>query len=510
MKFLQWIRKTLESQRTTSPLTRSQPSKTLTQWNEAMLRSYFAHSADVSVISHKYTNEACPTVVFVYCEGMIDSKQMLEWVIPNLNISINDHSDWKAITENLTDLLQLQSIRDDESLFTCLFSGNLIIVFESLSLIYTVCIPQIPQRTPEESATEISLKGPRDAFTEEIFTNVALIRKRLRTPSLCNEPFEIGARSKTKVSLMYIRDIANPNTIQEARNRLNNIHVDALLSSAQLEEGISDRSFSLFPLIDYIGRPDFIAECLLRGRFAVIVDGSPMALIAPSNLTEQLKSPEDLHLTFYFVSFERALRLVGLFVAIFTPGFWVALSTFNMEQLPFPLLATIVTSRTGLPTSAPLEALLMLFLFEIFREAGIRLPKAVGQTIAVVGGLIIGDAAIRAGLASPTMLIASSVTAVATFTLVNQSLSGTVSVLRLFVLVCSSIIGLFGFFVSMFFIVVYLSGLRSFGLPYLAPLSPVTFRGLLPALLALPWSSEKTRPGMLNTIDSTRERSDSE
>lgn len=507
MNLLHWIRKRMYQERMTSPLDRRQPSQTLTSWNEEMLRSYFAQSADVSVVSHKYNNDVCPKVILVYCEGMIDSKQMLEWVIPTLNISMKEHSDWKAITENLTDLLQLESIRDDESMFTCLFSGHLLIVFESLSLVYTCCIPQIPQRTPEESATEISLKGPRDAFTEEIATNIALIRKRLRTPSLCNEPFEIGTRSQTRVSLLYIRDIANPNIIQEARNRLNGIHVDALLSSAQLEEGLSDRSSTLFPLIDYIGRPDFIAECLLRGRFAVIVDGSPMALIAPSNLTEQLKSPEDLHLTFYFVSFERALRLVGLFVAIFAPGFWVALSTFNMEQLPFPLLATVVTSRIGLPTSAPLEAILMLFLFEIFREAGIRLPKAVGQTIAVVGGLIIGDAAIRAGLASPTMLIASSVTAVATFTLVNQSLSGAVSILRLFVLLCSSIVGLFGFFISMFFIVVYLAGLRSFGLPYLAPLSPVTFRALLPALLAQPWSSEKRRPGMLDPIDSTKEGS---
>ncbi|WP_079914074.1 spore germination protein [Paenibacillus sp. 32352] len=505
MNLLHWIRSRLEDRRTTSPLTRSKPSKMLTRWDEQTLRSYFAHSDDICIAAHTYSNPACPKVIFVYCEGMIDSKQLQEWVIPNVTVCIKEHSKWETITDHLGGLLQLESIRSDESLFTRLFSGHLVIVFEALSLVYTVSIPQIPQRNPEESATEISLKGPRDAFTEEISTNVALIRKRLRTPTLCNEPFEIGTRSRTKVSLMYIRDIANPNTIQEARNRLNNICVDALLSSAQLEEGLSDRSYSLFPLIDYIGRPDFIAESLLRGRFAVLVDGSPMALIAPSNLTSQLKSPEDLHLTFYFVSFERALRLIGLFVAIFVPGFWVALSTFNMEQLPFPLLATVVTSRTGLPTSAPLEALLMLFLFEIFREAGIRLPKAVGQTIAVVGGLIIGDAAIRAGLASPTMLIASSVTAVATFTLVNQSLSGTVSVLRLFVLVCSSILGLFGFFISMFFIVVYLSGLRSFGLPYLAPLSPITFRGLIPALLALPWSAEKSRPGMLETIDSTRE-----
>ncbi|UQZ85293.1 Spore germination protein XA [Paenibacillus konkukensis] len=506
MNWVAWLRKKLAEKHNASPASGQDPTQVITDWNEEKLTAFFAGSSDVKIIGQRYHHDRSLKLVFVYCEGMVDLQKFQEWIIPVLDQQLKRSADWQPVLGEVTDLLQLQPIRSNEDMYTLLFSGQLLLLFESLSLMYSVNIPQIPQRNPEESTTEISIKGPRDAFTEELATNVALVRKRLRTPSLCNEIFEIGRRSRTKVSLMYIRDIMNPHIIQEARERLSRIEVDALLSSAQLEESLSDHSYSLFPLVDYIGRPDFIAQCLIRGRFAVLVDGSPMALIAPSNLTEQLKSPEDLHFHFYFVGFERLLRIVGLFVAIFAPGFWVALSAFNMEQLPFPLLATVTNSRIGLPTSAPLEALLMLFLFEIFREAGIRLPKAVGQTIAVVGGLIIGDAAIRAGLASPTMLIACSVTAVATFTLVNQTLSGAVSVLRIFVLLCASFLGLFGFFLAMFFIVVYLSGLRSFGLPYLAPLSPVSIRGLLPALLSLPWNKQKQRPPMLHPKDGTRQR----
>ncbi|MFE5321022.1 spore germination protein [Paenibacillus sp. NPDC056579] len=509
MNLIRWMRNRL-NQQTRTPFDDKQPSQVMSDWNEEMLRSFFDKSGDVQIVEHRYANESCPKLVLIYCTGMIDSRQFMEWALPILDHHMNRSDDWQENIAELTATLQMQSVRTDTCLYSCLFSGQLIVFFESLSLMYSVNIPQIPQRTPEESTTEISVKGPRDAFTEELSTNIALIRKRLRTPSLCNEMFEIGKRSRTRVSLLYINDIANPDTIQEARKRLNGIHIDALLSSAELEEGISDSSFSMFPLIDYIGRPDFVAESLIRGRFAILVDGSPMALIAPSNLTEQIKSPEDLHFTFYFVGFERMIRLVGLFVAIFTPGFWVALSTYNMEQLPFPLLATVATSRIGLPTSAPLEAVLMLFLFEIFREAGVRLPKAVGQTIAVVGGLIIGDAAIRAGLASPTMLIMSSVTAVATFTLVNQSLSGTVSILRLIILLCSSVLGLYGYFLSMFFTVVYLSGLRSFGVPYLAPLSPPgSLKEIVAAVASRPRSEDTRRPSILDTTDTTREGKDS-
>lgn len=470
--------------------------------DEDSLRAKFSSSADVVFKSLPDFQDIIP-VRLMYSSGLIDSKVMTQYVLPDLVHKLKLFKDWESLTKELENSMQWSKLNPLDNIENMLFSGKVILFFPSEYSGYAIDIPELPNRQPEESNTEVAIKGARDAFTEDLSSNVALVRKRLRSASLHNEEWKIGERSQTRVALLYISDVINPKVINEARHRLNGIKVDALITSGQLEEALGDSTLSLFPLIDYIGRPDFVSESLLRGRFIIIVDGSPMALIAPCNLFEQLKTPEDSYFPYHFVIFERILRLLGLLIAIILPGFWIALTCYNMDQLPFLLLATVTVSRFGLPLSAPLELLLMLGMFELFREAGIRLPKAVGQTLAVLGGLIIGDASIRAGLTSPTMLVVSATTAVATFTLVNQTLSGTVSIIRLYVLLWSSLLGMFGFFIGVFSLVAYLSVLESFGLPYLAPLSPLTYKDLMGAFLRKPWAFSKKRPDMLNTIDNT-------
>lgn len=445
--------------------------------------------------------------ILIYCTGLVDLMQINEAVLPQLNYLLLQSEE---INDSFAEspLLQLQIINKEQELLHHLFEGNMIIIFEKQQQLFSVDVADIPGRKPEESNTEVSIKGPRDGFTEELSTNIALIRKRLKTPSLYNEQFRVGRRSQTKVSLLYLFDVARPEVIDEVRKRIMKLDIDGLLSNEQLEEGLSDYSHSLFPLFDYIGRPDHVCASLLRGRFAILIEGSPMAIMAPINLTALLKSPEDMHMPFYYVALERFFRLIGITISIFAPGLWVALTTYDMDQLPFQLLATVSNARIGLPLSSPMEAFLILGLFEIFREAGVRLPKAVGETVAVVGGLIVGDAAIRAGLTSPTMLFVAAITAVATFTLVNQSLSGTVSVFRLFILVCSSVLGMYGFCIALLSLITYLSRLESFGLPYLAPLSPLSLRDLLSALLIKPPDKMNKRPDILHTNDSSRKKED--
>ncbi|ANA82682.1 spore germination protein [Paenibacillus glucanolyticus] len=476
--------------------------------NEESLRAMFSSSADVIITSYPGKDKGAVPVLLLYCEGMINSMVLTQYVLPNLEHKLGDSSEWDELSNMLDTSMEWNRVEQHVEVMKQLFAGRLILFFSTHQCFYSIDIAKMPKRQPEESNTEVAIKGARDGFTEDISTNVALIRKRLRTASLHHEQSVVGVRSQTKVSLLYISDIVRPEFIQEAKKRLDELKVDALVTSGQLEEGICKSSLSLFPLVDYIGRPDFVVECLLRGRFVFLVDGSPMAIIGPCNLIELLKSPEDSYFPFYFVTFERLLRLFGLLIAIFLPGFWIALTSFNMDQLPFPLLATVTNSRFGLPFSGPMEILIMLGMFELFREAGIRLPKAVGQTIAVLGGLIIGDAAIRAGLTSPTMLVVSATTAVATFTLVNQTLSGTVSVIRLYVLAWSSFLGMLGFFMGMMSIIAYLSVLESFGLPYLAPLSPLTPKDVVSAVLKKPWFFSRRRPEMLNPIDGTSKEGD--
>lgn len=338
-----------------------------------------------------------------------------------------------------------------------------------------------------------------------MITNIALIRKRLATLSLCCEKIHLGRKSNTVVALLYLGDVINESIIQEARDRLQTINVDAVISSAQLNDALSGRSFSLFPLLNYTGRPDFVADSLLRGRFAVIVDGSPMALIAPASLSFILDSPEDVHNPFYFVAFERILRVLGLLISVLLPGLWISVSSFNLDQIPYQLVATISSSRLGLPLSGPMDFIVMLLLFELFREAGARLPKVVGQTVTVVGGLIVGDAAIRSGITSPTTLVVTSLSTISMYTLVNQSLAGTITVLRIVILLISTVFGIYGFMISLMGLILFMSTLESFGVPYLSPLSPPQFGEMIASLLAKPWKKLKRRPHALSPQDDTRQ-----
>ncbi|WP_054024477.1 spore germination protein [Bacillus sp. FJAT-28004] len=433
-----------------------------------------------------------------YCEGMVD-KTELNVYFTRMCQYINGLLTHPGEVQDFVEELPLYEIKMTAGdMVASLFTGSLIIYREGAIDFWVVHISKIPQRSIQESNTEISIKGPKDAFTEDLFTNISLIRKRMQTGLLYSEQFVIGSLSKTQVSLLYLSHKANPDMIVEVRKRLNNIDMESVTSSGQLEQWLSDRTFSLFPLLDYIGRPDFVIETLLRGRFTIIVDGSPMVLIGPSNFFELLKSPEDVHFPYYYVMLQRALRITGLVLSIFLPGFWIAIATVNLSQIPFALLSTVVISREGVPMPSFLEALLLLFQFELLREAGVRLPKAVGQTIGIVGGLIIGDSLIKAGLASPTLLVVIAISVVATFSLVNQSLSGTVSLLRLFILLISSILGIYGFFLSMFLILIYLCRLDSFGLSYLEPISSLRMKDWLSALLVDPFRRSRVSSSMIN------------
>ncbi|WP_216827790.1 spore germination protein [Alkalihalobacterium elongatum] len=429
-------------------------------------------------------------IISFYCEGMTDIAQLNDYYYSVVNKIMEPH-DNHLEQVSLLELPPIERIHSIAKMFEKLFSGFLILYKVNESFFYGVDISKIPQRVPAESTTEVSIKGPKDAFTEELNVNISLIRKRLKTKHLMSETFTIGTLSQTKVALLYLNNKASNDLIQDVKERLDTFETESIVSSGQLEQWLSDRTFSLYPLFDHILRPDFVVECLLRGRFILIIDGSPVVIIGPINLFELIKSPEDVHFPYYFVIFQRVIRLIGIYIAIFLPGFWIAISSVNLDQIPFPLLATVVVARDGLPFPAAVEAFFILGLFELLREAGVRMPRALGQTISIVGGLIIGDAAIRAGLASPSLIVIIALTAVATYTLVNQSLTGTVTVLRLYSLLISSFLGLYGFFLTMFSILIYLCRLESFKISYLEPIASLNFKEFLSALSLNPLKRKK-------------------
>ncbi|WP_404443307.1 spore germination protein [Sutcliffiella horikoshii] len=460
------------------------------------LKSQFSQSQDVVCKKHTTDSE---TFELLYIESLINQQYLDQYILPKLN-------ECKGISVklNLQTLFQVEEVTSKslEEMNSLLFEGNVLFLVEDSLL--SIKAGEFPKRQPEESALETSIRGPKDGFVEDIKTNISLIRRRLNTPSLCLEKFTIGKRSKTKVVLMYLDDVMDEKVLMEIRKKLDQVELDVLTSTYELESSVRDHPYSLFPTMDFTGRPDFVVQTLNQGRFALLVDGNPTVSFAPINLLLQTKSPEDTYINFAYVSLERLIRMVGIMVSAFLPGIWIAFSSFNIEQIPYLLVATISVSRFGLPLSAPIEMFTILFLFELFNEAGVRLPRAIGQTVAVLGGLIVGDAAIRAGLTSPTMLVVAAITYIASFTLVNQSLSSAITIIRFTVILLSTFFGLFGVVLGFILTVFYFSTLSSFGVPYFGSLAPISLKEAVKSFLRAPVQFYKSRNASTSPDDATR------
>ncbi|MBO9604516.1 MAG: spore germination protein [Paenibacillaceae bacterium] len=463
--------------------------------SEPMLRRLFQYCADVHIQAGDNGDSANPMpLVIVFCEGLtnLDSitDQMLAYIREQMRLEADETAPSFGSRITNAHTLRLKRLAPDTGphlLVDLVFSGSMLLHFPLEGRTFTVDIASVPQRGPEDSNAENSIRGSRDGFIEELDINVALIRKRLATNSLCYERFTLGRRSRTQVGLLYMNDLASPKTIDMCRKRLQEIDVEAISNNAQLEELLTGDQLTLFPLTDYTGRPDYAGYALMQGRFILLVNGSPTATIAPANIMLLFSSPGDAYSSVLFATFTRLLRIFALLLSLFLPGFYIALCVFNPDQLPLPLLATISVARTGTPLSAPFELFLMIILLELFREAGLQLPKPIGSTITVVGGLIIGDAAIRAGLISPSIIVVAAASVVASSTLVNQNLIGSITVIRMGVFLFSSTLGMFGFLLAILLLTLHLVQLESFGLPYMTPLSPLDVKQLPFSLLRLPW-----------------------
>ncbi|MFD1674191.1 spore germination protein [Alicyclobacillus fodiniaquatilis] len=445
-------------------------------------------------------------VLLVHCDGMVDGERLNRDILPIMYDFFLQMDGRHISAERLEETFPI-SLQATEQFFDPLTSlilrGHLIIFVDGIALAYVVDLANPPKRQPDEPSSEVSLIGPMDGFVEVLDTNVALIRKRLPTDTLCTESFTIGVRTQTKLCLLYIEDIIDSEILAQIRGQIQSIHIDAVYASAQLEQLLKG-SKSIVPLFNYSGRPDFVVGSLVRGRFAIVLDGIPTVMMGPANLSFLFQSAEDEHMVPPFMMLQRGLRFAGLLITLLVPGFYIAIGTYHQDQIPLALLATIATSRRGSPFPTPLEAFGMLLMFELFREAGNRLPGKLGQTLAVVGGLVVGESAIDAGLTSPTLLVMVAVSSVASFTITNQSLAGVVTIFRFFILAASSFLGEFGFLVSTFAVLVYLSTIRSFGVPYLAPFSPFQ-TGDLFKIFKIRLGKPRKRPAILHTKDGTRE-----
>ncbi|RNB79600.1 spore germination protein [Brevibacillus fluminis] len=374
--------------------------------------------------------------------------------------------------------------------------------------------PGWPQRSNTEPQTESALKGSHLGFIESSGYNISLLRLFIPDQDLKIKDMVVGWRSKTKVSLLYLEDVVNPETLKRLEERIQHINIDAIITTGELEELIADNRITPFPQFLSTERPDTAASQILQGRIVMVVDHSPGVLVGPVTLSSFFQSIDDYNLRWIVASFIRAMRYAGFFVSIFLPALYIAALTFHYDIIPLDLILSIGESRERVPIPPFVEAILMELALEMLREAGLRLPSKIGQTVGIVGGIVIGQAAVSAGIVSNIMVIVVATTAIASFILPNADLSAAVRILRFPMMIAAYMFGLVGIVVGLMVLILHLISLESLGTPYGSPFAPVRFSDWKDAIIRLPiqWMTKRpvaNRPQQTTRQGNNRRKDDS-
>ncbi|MGF6947654.1 spore germination protein KA [Neobacillus sp. B4I6] len=447
----------------------------------------------------------------VFIDNLVDQKLVDDFVMRSLMVDISQGTS-KVSDKNVFDVIKdkaltigtVKVIKDWNGLMLSILSGDTIILIEGWAEAISGSTRGGESRGVEEPSSQVVIRGPKDGFTESIGTNVSLVRRRIKSPNLWLETMKIGDVTQTDVAFMYIKGIANDKLVQEVKQRLNDIEIDGVLESGYIEDLIQDQPFSPFPTVYNTERPDSVAANLLEGRIAILVDGTPFVLIAPTTFFMFFQSSEDYYQRYDIATAVRLLRFFAFFISLFGPSIYVAAITFHQEMIPTPLLISLSAQREGVPFPAFVEALLMEGSFEILREAGVRMPRAIGQAVSIVGALVLGQAAVQAGIVSSAMVIVVAITGIASFSTPTFNMAISVRLLRFLLTICAATYGFYGIAVINMIMIAHLCSLRSFGIPYMAPLAPFIPSDQKDTLVRLPFWSLITRPRLVSQKKITR------
>jgi len=467
--------------------------------NSDRIRQDLGDSDDIIIRQVCYENSEEAAAIVIYVDGMSDAAIINQYITDVLigkmeGIRYRPH-DYSATQGSRPALLakelllgmgSIHTVTEFGSLYKSLLSGEAVIVLDGCDFAYCADIRMWKSRDISESTNQTSIRGPRESFNETLRTNTSLVRRRIKDPRLRLETHTIGSITKTDVTIMYINGITKPSVIDTARSRLKAIQIDSILDSGYIEELIEDGKYSLFPTVYNTELPDNVASQLLEGKVAIMVDGTPHALLVPTQMVTFFQSTDDYYQRSFYASLLRILRLISFFISMLLPSLYIAITTFHRDMLPTSLLISLAAQREGVPFPAFVEAFMMEVTFEILREAGLRMPKATGQAVSVVGTLVIGQAAVEAGIVSAAMVIVVAVTAISTFTVPGYSMSIPIRIMRFVFMIVAASFGLFGIFMIIFVLLLHLCALRSFGEPYMSPISPYQSTGMGDSLLRLP------------------------
>lgn len=375
-----------------------------------------------------------------------------------------------------------------------LLSGNVMVMVDGTSAALRIGLPGWEDRTVSEPSSQSVVRGPMEGFTENLRTNTALIRRKIKDSQLWLETMQIGRVTRTSVSIMYLNHIADEELVQEVKRRLGKIDTDSILESGYIEEFIQDTARTPFPTLYNSDRPDTIAAGILEGKVAILVDGTPFVLLAPVTFVSFFQSAEDYYQRADISTLLRGVRFLAFILTLFAPAFYVAITTYHQEMIPTHLVISLAAQRETVPFPAFVEALLMELTYEILREAGVRIPKNVGQAVSIVGTLVIGQAAVAAGFISSAMVIIVSITAISSFVIPEAGMAIAARMIRFVLIGLAGFMGLYGILCGVFLLVLHLVSLRSFGVPYMSPIGPYRTADLKDSVFRFPWPLLRTRP----------------
>ncbi|OIJ12243.1 spore germination protein [Anaerobacillus alkalilacustris] len=470
------------------------------QKNEARYNHLFNKNFDFLL---KQIHVGGQDAVALYLKSMVDENKISEQIMERLahtqrqNESISSIHQLLSFQKDYFASADVVIVEYEHDVIWHVLLGYTVILISGINSGLAINTVSSEQRGIEQSNTQTIIRGPKDSFTESLRTNVSLIRRRIKNPKLICENIIIGQDTKTSICITYLDYLARPEVVAEIKRRIKELNINGIFDSGNLEELITDQVVTPFPTIFHTDRPDTISQSIIEGKVAVIVDGTPFVLVMPVVLTDFFKVSEDYYQGFLMSSFVRMIRYLAFTLSWILPSLYIGLTTFHHELIPTALVFPLQAQREGVPFPAVVEILIMEITFEILREAGVRMPRAVGQAVSIVGTLVIGQAAVEAGIVSNLLVIIVALTAIASFVSPIYSFGNASRLLRFGLLFITSALGLYGMIVGITLVIAHLASLRSFGTPYLAPLAPFIVEDQKDVFVRLPMQSLKKRPNYL-------------
>ena len=441
-------------------------------------------------------------LIMLYADNFVDLEAIRESILETVMLDYeNEQPNGLGILERLMEeaiaVSEVKKVTEVADICDGIFWGDTILLMEGNDFALQATTKKFPNRGVSKAETEVVVQGPKDAFMEVMAFNIVLTRRRIRDPKLKLKRKKAGNRTKADIALMYMEDLVRPELLRKIEQQLDNMNLDGILDSGSLEQLLEQRQYSPFPQLQMTERPDKTASALLEGRVVLLMDNTPYAILLPATWNTFFQAAEDYYERWEIMSFIRLIRFGAAFLAVALPGVYIAFSVYHPELLPTALALKIASTRANIPFSVIGEVLIMELAFELLREAGIRLPSPVSSTIGIVGGIIIGSAAVEAGIVSPAVVIVSALTGICTFVIPNVSIVSALRISKYLVILSAAVLGLFGVWAALLLLLGHLAGLTSYGIPYLYPFCSSSVNGDVDwedSIFRLPLSKMKGRP----------------